>query len=48
MAPSILSNSSLLLADAIVERKSVDYETPLPRPKPKVNEMCEIFITNHF
>ncbi|XP_055324058.1 acyl-CoA Delta-9 desaturase-like [Sitodiplosis mosellana] len=31
MAPSILSNSSLLLADAVVERKSTDFGTPIPK-----------------
>lgn len=34
MAPSILGNSSIILADAIIEDKNVEYEKTIPR-KPR-------------
>lgn len=43
MEPHILSNSSLLLADAIVEQKS-DFGTPLPRQIYKVKAKFEIVL----
>lgn len=36
MAPIVLSNSSFLLADAIVEEKSTDFETTIPKKIQKV------------
>lgn len=39
MAPSILSNSSILLADAVVEGKSTDLGTSLYKKPQKVTKI---------
>lgn len=43
MEPHILSNSSLLLADAIIEQKP-DFGKPLPRQIHKVKAKFEIML----
>lgn len=43
MAPSILSNSSLLLADAVVNSKKNDFESTLPKKTHNVIKIYTVF-----